>query len=63
MEIPDGIEMLDDAVNRGQLTSRGVDKVLRLAWTMADLSGVELPTNEHLMAALSLRMGEELVAA
>lgn len=63
MEIPNGIEMLDDAVNRGQLTSRGVDKVLRLAWTMADLSGVELPTNEHLMAALSLRMGEELVAA
>ena len=63
MSVPEGIEMLDDAVATGALTSRGVDKVLRVTWTLADLDGKDLPTREHLMAALSLRMGEELVFA
>ena len=31
--------MIDEAVRRGQLSSRGVDKVLRLAWSLADLAG------------------------
>ncbi|MDR1767813.1 MAG: YifB family Mg chelatase-like AAA ATPase [Propionibacteriaceae bacterium] len=59
LPLPDGIELLDEAVNRGQLSARGVDKVLRLAWTIADLAGASRPDSEHLHQALGLRRGEE----
>ena len=37
------------------LTQRGVDRVLKLAWTIADLSGEESPHLEHIDEALQLR--------
>ena len=59
LPLPDGIELLDDAVSRGSLSARGVDKVLRIAWTIGDLAGADRPTEEHLRTALALRRGQE----
>jgi magnesium chelatase family protein len=55
----------DDAMDRGQLTARGYGRVLRLAWTLADLAGVSRPGQEHVAHALGFRQGtrEGLVAA
>ncbi|RZS57575.1 magnesium chelatase family protein [Microcella putealis] len=48
---------LDRALERGALTMRGYDRVLRLAWTVADLAGAATPSLEHVGAALYLRKG------
>ena len=48
---------LDRALARGQLTLRGYDRVLRLAWTMADLSGAPAPGRDELGRALFLKRG------
>ena len=46
---------IDRALERGGLTMRGYDRVLRLAWTIADLAGDPRPTADHLGRALYLR--------
>ena len=46
---------IDRALERGGLTMRGYDRVLRLAWTLADLDSVDRPTADHLGRALYLR--------
>jgi len=43
------------ALERGDLSLRGVDRVLRLAWTLADLEGVETLALAHIGTALALR--------
>lgn len=58
LPLPEGVEALDDAVARGQLSARGVDKVLRLAWTAADLAGRDRPAKADLMTALGMRRAE-----
>lgn len=58
LPLPEGLELLDDAVRRGSLSSRGVDKCLRLAWTAADLAGKDIPTRTEIRLALALRRGE-----
>lgn len=63
LPLPGGCELLDAAVSRGSLSARGVDKVLRLAWTIADLAGIGKPTRQHLHTALAMRRGERAVAA
>ncbi len=55
-----GMEQLESAVATGRLSNRGVDKVIRLAWTVADLAGVDRPGADHLAAALALRQGEDM---
>ncbi|UYG15492.1 YifB family Mg chelatase-like AAA ATPase [Brachybacterium huguangmaarense] len=50
--------LLDRAVETGRLTLRGHDRVLRVAWTLADLEGCERPGAEHIGHALALRGGE-----
>lgn len=47
--------ILDRALERGVLTARGYDRVLRLAWTLADLAGRESPDPDDVGQALSLR--------
>lgn len=44
------------ALERGQVTMRGHDRVLRVAWTIADLAGVERPEIDHVREALSYRI-------
>jgi magnesium chelatase family protein len=46
---------LDRALDRGLLTMRGYDRVLRLGWTLADLDGAASPDADHLGRALLLR--------
>ncbi len=46
---------LDRALDRGALSLRGVDRVLRLAWTVADLAGRDRPTRDDVGLALGLR--------
>ncbi len=46
---------LDRALDRGTLTLRGYDRVLRLGWTVADLAGRALPGRDDLGLALTMR--------
>jgi magnesium chelatase family protein len=46
---------IDRALERGGITMRGYDRVLRLGWTLADLDGVPLPDADHIGRALYLR--------
>ncbi|GAA1623434.1 YifB family Mg chelatase-like AAA ATPase [Georgenia ruanii] len=46
---------LDRALDRGALSMRGVDRVLRLAWTLADLAGRVGPSTADVGVALGLR--------
>lgn len=55
---PSQRRLLDHAVAQGRLTLRGHDRVLRLAWTLADLDGADRPDAEHIGHALTLREGE-----
>lgn len=48
---------LDRSLERGGITMRGYDRVLRLAWTLADLDGALSPRTEHIGRALFLRKG------
>lgn len=48
---------LDRALQRGALTLRGYDRVLRLAWSVADLDGVDAPGLEQVGRALFLKKG------
>jgi len=46
---------IDRALERGGITMRGYDRVLRVGWTLADLDGVNHPTADHIGRALYLR--------
>ncbi|MFC6355252.1 YifB family Mg chelatase-like AAA ATPase [Luethyella okanaganae] len=48
---------LDRALERGGITMRGYDRVLRVAWSVADLEGASVPTGDHIGQALYLRKG------
>ncbi|GAA2751409.1 YifB family Mg chelatase-like AAA ATPase [Kitasatospora cinereorecta] len=44
-------------LERGLLTARGLDRVLRIAWTVADLAGRDHPDRSAVRTALALRTG------
>lgn len=46
---------VDRALERGGLSLRGYDRSLRVAWTIADLGGLQRPGREQVDLALSLR--------
>lgn len=46
---------LDIALDRGRLSIRGYDRVLRIAWTLADLAGRTAPGRDDVGQALLLR--------
>jgi magnesium chelatase family protein len=52
---------LEDAVLAGKLTRRGATRVHRVAWTVADLRGVDRPGSFELDVALRLRRSEPLL--
>ncbi len=56
-------DLVDDQLWKGRLTRRGVTRVHRLAWTVADLAGVDQPGIAEAETALRLRAGEPLLAA
>jgi magnesium chelatase family protein len=46
---------LDRALERGGITMRGYDRVLKVAWTIADLDGADRPGADQVGRALLLR--------
>jgi magnesium chelatase family protein len=48
---------LDAALHRGALTLRGFDRVLRVAWSLADLEGRAQLGVDHIGRALYLKKG------
>ena len=47
----------EQALDVGRLTARGFGRVLRVAWTLADLADAGPPAREHVDHALGLRAG------
>jgi magnesium chelatase family protein len=45
-------------LDRGSLSARGYDRVLRIAWSIVDLDGRGVPTRDDVNEALELRTGE-----
>ena len=54
---PDVLRPLDTALRRGSLTLRGYDRLLRVAWTIADLRGSARLNTDDVGQALFLRQG------
>ncbi|MFF0590057.1 YifB family Mg chelatase-like AAA ATPase [Streptomyces sp. NPDC003781] len=54
---PGALEEAERCLERGVLTARGLDRVLRVAWTVADLVGHERPDARDVALALQLRTG------
>jgi len=53
--VPGATADLDRALDIGTLTMRGWDRVMRLAWTLADLDAADRPDRRHVRDALALR--------
>ncbi|GID25786.1 YifB family Mg chelatase-like AAA ATPase [Paractinoplanes brasiliensis] len=51
-------DTLRASLDKGLLSARGFDRVLRLAWTISDLDGRERPTRAEVNEAIQLRMGD-----
>lgn len=54
---------LDQKMFAGRITQRGAVRVHRLAWTLADLAGVDQPGTHEVDVALRLRSGDALDVA
>ncbi|MGW7046104.1 YifB family Mg chelatase-like AAA ATPase [Streptomyces avermitilis] len=55
--VPGAMEEAERGLERGVLSARGLDRVLRVAWTVADLSGHDRPDAGDVALALQLRTG------
>ncbi|MGY5763884.1 YifB family Mg chelatase-like AAA ATPase [Brachybacterium sp. DNPG3] len=51
--------LLDRRISQGAISLRGYDRVVRIAWTIADLAGEDRPGEPHVGEALHLR-GEDI---
>lgn len=49
------MNFLHDELDREHITARGLHKIIRTAWSFADLHGNKLPTMEDVIAAHTLR--------
>ncbi|MFC9031943.1 YifB family Mg chelatase-like AAA ATPase [Streptomyces arboris] len=54
---PGALAAAERDLERGILTARGLDRVLRVAWTVADLRGAPRPEAQDIAVALELRTG------
>ncbi len=59
----DATRLLQDRVYAGGLTQRGGTRVHRLAWTVADLRGLDRPGADEADVALRLRTGDPLLVS
>jgi magnesium chelatase family protein len=50
------LRLAERALERGALSVRGFDRVLRVAWTLADLAGVTVPGSDEIAEALGMRL-------
>ncbi|WP_435973811.1 YifB family Mg chelatase-like AAA ATPase [Streptomyces sp. Qhu_M48] len=54
---PGALALAERDIERGLLTARGLDRVLRVAWTVADLAGHDRPDSQDIALALEMRTG------
>ena len=54
---PGSLTVVERCLERGQISARGVVKVIRVAWTIADLAGRPRPTADECNTALGLWLG------
>jgi magnesium chelatase family protein len=54
---PEAMRAADEALQNGTLSARGLDRVLRVAWTIADLAGRDQPCADDIGGALALWTG------
>ena len=54
---PGSLAVVERSLERGLISARGVVKVIRVAWTLADLAGQPRPTKDECHAALGLWLG------
>jgi len=54
---PGALAPLERAMELGEISARGVDRVLRVSWTLADLAGRQRPGAEDTCYALGLWLG------
>jgi magnesium chelatase family protein len=52
----EALEGAEKALHSGVLTARGLDRVVRVAWTLADLSGRDRPSRAEVDTALGFRL-------
>ncbi|SNR94962.1 magnesium chelatase family protein [Geodermatophilus saharensis] len=50
------LALAERALDRGLLSVRGLDRVLRVAWTLADLAGRRVPGGDDVAEALGMRL-------
>jgi magnesium chelatase family protein len=50
------LPLAERALERGALSVRGFDRVLRVAWTLADLAGRAVPGDDEVAEALGMRL-------
>ena len=53
----EGIKLLEQQVRSNKTSPRSADRVLRLAWSVADLCGHDRPNFHDVQTALDLRRG------
>lgn len=59
MPEPDSMTAVDRSLSSGELSARGLDRVLRTAWTCADLAGRDIPASEDMNSAFALWTGRK----
>ena len=52
-----------EELERGWLSARGCDRVLKVAWTLADLAGRSAPGRSEVAEAIGLRTGRGAAVA
>lgn len=51
----DALAAMERSLRAGEITARGADRALRVAWTLADLSGLTVPGRDEVGLALGFR--------
>jgi magnesium chelatase family protein len=54
---PKALACLDKVMELGQVSARGADKIVRVAWSLADLAGADQPGPDQVNLAISLWLG------
>ena len=54
---PAAVRSLDRAMELGQVSARGADKIVRVAWSLADLAGADQPGPDQVNLAIGLWLG------
>jgi len=54
------MNFLHDELDKERLTARGLHKIIRLSWTLADLNGNAIPQLADVKRAYQLREGSEI---